>query len=375
MLIIIIARNFPKKRFPLNGIFEFDQARALKEYGHTVVFVSIDLMSLRRRRRLGKYWTKLNGIDIVNISVPLGRVPVSIRTTTGRTILKFIYPEIERKFGRPDVVHAHFHEFGKMAMVLKKYYQIPLVITEHSSQINEITCVNGNELEGEVYSSADRLLAVSSSLSNKISELWGIKASIIPNVVDLKSFSAQKVVPTKDFHFISIGNLIDRKGFKLLIQSFHEARFERNIKLSIIGDGPDYKDLCYLINNFGLKNQVKLLGRLNRKEIFSILQKSNVFVLPSKNETFGVVYIEAMLAGLPVIATSCGGPEDFINQDNGLLIPVNDSKSLTMALKHMYINYDKFNRTNISKSVKAKFSPQIIAENLTKIYNSLVSIY
>ena len=103
------------------------------------------------------------------------------------------------------------------------------------------------------------------------------------------------------------------------------------------------------------------------------MESCDAFVLASRSETFGVVYIEALRSGLPVIATKCGGPEDFINETNGMLVPVNNIISLTGALQRMVVNIDKYNRKSISDDCLYKFAPDTIANQLFQIYTQIIN--
>lgn len=374
MYILIVARGYPTKKYPLNGIFEFDQAKALKNYGHKVVYLSVDLRSIRRIRRFGKFWTNINGIEILNISLPLGRVPKSLLYFIGKCALLFIYPKLIRKQGvPPDIIHAHFSGLGNIAAVLKKHLKRPLVITEHGSDINNFNIKRSikNKVKS-AYKNADCLISVSSALKNMIHYNFNINSIVIPNIVDVNSFNYIDQEKNSMFTFLSIGNLIQLKAFNVLIKAFYEADFNSSIELKIIGDGPELNSLQNQINYLELNNQVKLLGFLNRNEISKAMQDSDVFVLASRSETFGVVFIEAMAAGLPVIATKCGGPEDFINKSNGLLVPVDDVRSLADALQEIYNSIDKYDRKSISNECRLKFSPNNIASQLTKVYSDLL---
>jgi glycosyltransferase involved in cell wall biosynthesis len=97
-----------------------------------------------------------------------------------------------------------------------------------------------------------------------------------------------------------------------------------------------------------------------------------LFYFSLKAGTFGVAYIEALAAGLPVIATNCGGPEEFVHKDNGILIEVDDAAALINSMLKMYNESNKFDRETISKEMVEKFSPETIAKRLTEIYRNIL---
>ena len=96
-------------------------------------------------------------------------------------------------------------------------------------------------------------------------------------------------------------------------------------------------------------------------------------MLASRSETFGVAYIEAMAAGLPVIATRCGGPEDFVTEENGILIPVDDESTLTSAMERMMLRREDYDSAAISADIRRKFAPETIAARLTELYEGVLS--
>ncbi len=178
-----------------------------------------------------------------------------------------------------------------------------------------------------------------------------------------------------NFFFIAIGNLIGRKGFDVLLSAFKQSRLaEKGCKIILIGDGPEKKNLEDQTKDLGISDYVKLMGRLTKLEIISLMQISHSFVLSSRAETFGVVCIEALSQGLPNIATVCGGPEEFIGENNGILIPPNDIDALSSAMVSVFENYKKYNMSRIASDCFSRFSPQVIAGQLTNIFNDSITI-
>jgi glycosyltransferase involved in cell wall biosynthesis len=258
-----------------------------------------------------------------------------------------------------------------IATILKKKYAIPLVFTEHSSGINVDKIGREERYFGNIaYKYADKIIAVSSSLAKRIKQHFNVKSVVVHNVLDVSHFN--KICKKKEaVTFVSVGNLIKGKGYDLLIEAFHECKFNKNVSLLIIGEGGERKYLEKQIKELGLTEQIELLGLLSRKSIQEQLSKSTAFVLASRSETFGVVYIEAMATGLPVIATRCGGPEDFVDKTNGLLIEPNDVEGLKTALIDMCQNANRYDATHIRKNALENFSPASIAKKITKVYEEI----
>lgn len=110
---------------------------------------------------------------------------------------------------------------------------------------------------------------------------------------------------------------------------------------------------------------------LTRQEMIPVYRGADAFVLASRMETFGVVYIEAMAAGLPVIATICGGPEDFVTPETGLLIEKENTDALAGAMAEMIRRTD-FDSDAVARYARENFSPSVIAEKLTSVYKELI---
>ena len=189
-------------------------------------------------------------------------------------------------------------------------------------------------------------------------------------MVDNQIYSyAEKNKDLSPFVYVSVGNLVTIKAFDILIEAFAKVNDDAN--LYIIGDGPEKMRLENQIKELGLEGKVILFGQLDRLKINELYQQSHVFVLPSQSETFGLSYVEAMYAGLPVIATRCGGPESFVDDSNGMLVTINDVAELANAMRLMRENYSAYNPIKISEESKKRFSPEVIAEKIVEIYNQI----
>lgn len=378
MYILIISRGYPSEKYKMNGIFEFDQAKALAEAGHKVIYAAIDTRSFRRKRKWGFESLIKYGVQIEAINIPCGRIPKSILDRIRIVALRILYKKIESKYGKPDIIHAHFINSGYITAKVFDDSSIPLVLTEHYSAMNQKTLSSYYKRLGNyTYPRMSKVIAVSKYLANGLSQKFNIEPLIVPNIVDLSCFKYndnKRKKQNDNFIIISVGRLIKSKRMDMLIEAFyHVFGSHKHIKLYIYGEGPERKYLEKMIKIYSLTDQIFLMGLASREEIAKRMSESNYFVLASQLETFGVAYIEAMAMGLPVIATRCGGPEDFVNNRNGILVPVDDVKALSNAMAYMYSNIDKYDKMFISTDIKNKYSPEIIANRLVETYRNLIN--
>jgi len=373
MYVMVIANGYPTAKYKGLGIFEFDQAKALAKAGCKVAFVGIDVRSIKRWRKWGIERHEIEGVHVYVINIPLGKVPKALLHKVMTFGLNIIYKRILKEFGKPDVLHAHFTDIGYVASKLKQQIDVPLVITEHSSLINK-TIIEEQLFDTAAYAyrQAEAVISVSPALGNVIEKHFKIRPMYVPNIVDTDIFSYAGKKTSNKFSFVSTGNLVFGKRMDLTVEAFYRAFHDLpNATLTIFGEGPERPKIEEIIRQHGLKDRVVLMGMCSRSAIAEKLRDSHCFVLASQSETFGVSYIEALAAGVPVIATKCGGPEGFVHGENGLLIPVDDVDELCNAMLFMYNNSTSFDGEKIAIEAKTKFSAKRIAERLLEVYDSL----
>ena len=373
MNILVVSYGCPSKKYPQNGIFQMDQAKALSDCGHKVVFAAIDARSVLKWRRWGLVERKYNGLTVIEFNYPMGPIMANIRLRFSRIGFGILLRRVIKKIGKPDIVHVHFGETANVVVEKCKYQNIPYVITEHSSSINRDDLTEKEIAPYRyVYQNAAAVIAVSNELANRILRYSGVNPIVIPNIVDLSVFSYRSL-PHEGFRFISAGYLRKEKGFDVLLDAFKQAT-DRGLdaKLLIMGDGLERESLKAIIEELKINDQVTLFGAYTRAQFAEELAKSDAFVLSSRGETFGVVYIEAMASGLPVIATRCGGPEDFVNANNGVLVSIDNVEELTDALLQMRCN-KSYNADAINTYVTNIFSAKSVASKIEKVLESVIS--
>lgn len=277
-----------------------------------------------------------------------------------------------------DLIHSHFTwTSGYVGMKLKEAFNKPLVVTGHGYDVYKLPFVDkkwGIAIS-EVLNAADAVTTVSESNRTEMRTL-GIQKTvdIIPNGVNgrlfrpLKQLKCRKElgIQPKAKMLLSAGNLAPVKGHAYLIKAMKNV-IEKQPQsiLYIIGEGSLKKKLQRLINKEDLADKVHLVGRKPHKEIAKWMNAADLFVLPSSKESFGVVQIEALACGTPVVATRNGGSEQIIAEgETGFLCKPEDPQSLFRCIaKALAGNWDS--------KVLADYSKRYEIEKTGKKYLNL----
>jgi glycosyltransferase involved in cell wall biosynthesis len=174
--------------------------------------------------------------------------------------------------------------------------------------------------------------------------------------------------PDRPFVFLCVARLSPEKGHALLIEAFAEA-FCGNPKarLRLVGDGPVLASLEALSAGLGVAAQVEFVGTLPAERVRVEMEAADAFVLASNAETFGVVVIEALACGLPVVSTASGGPDHLVDAINGELVPRADKPALRDALVRMRRQAPHYDRAAIRAEVIGRYGPDAFARSFAAI--------
>lgn len=387
MKILIFSRGYPTRRKPLEGSFEVSQAKALCRAGHEVIVAYVRLRSFYRLRERGFYTWNKEGITVCEFSelfpiIPKLRhipftplyAPEFISDAIYARAIRKLYAAIVGQFGTPDIVHSHYLFISGHLGFIKTQCRVPMVCTEHWSGVAQPIISKKTRKLGGIYGMADEVVAVSGALARKISDHFGVDSIVIPNLLDYSYLNDSKTNHTKrdNFSFITIGRLNEIKCYDLLIRAFSKARLPLSATLSIIGDGEEYERLNKIAADLGQSGRIHFLKQKSMEEINSLLGQYHVFVSSSRSETFGVVHIEAMAKGLPVLSTRSGGPEDFVTEEVGVLVEADHPEELAGGLERMHNEYDRYDAAVIRQYCIDKFSPEIVGRQLLDLYSSVL---
>lgn len=203
----------------------------------------------------------------------------------------------------------------------------------------------------------------------------GVRTRIIPNGVDIGAYSASDLMNRQGpFRILCVGRLIERKGQKFLIEALKRLQDGgAKVLLNLVGTGDSLSSYKELARSLGVEQLVQFHGYVPHDEIASCYAAADVFVLPSYNEGMSVASLEAMAAGLPIIATRTGGMDELIDDGvNGYLINWGDIESLTALLLRLIKDRSLTHRMGMaSRSRAARFSWELPANSYLDLFAAI----
>jgi teichuronic acid biosynthesis glycosyltransferase TuaC len=280
-----------------------------------------------------------------------------------------------------DVIHAHAAlPCGDAAAFLSRL-DIPFVVTVHGLDVFNSCFQHGiaagwrRRASMKVYKRAGKVICISSKVQRLLMEEQGAVASeIIYNGTDPILFApgtAREQTPT----ILIVGNLLAGKGHELVLRALAKLKDSHaGLQCRVIGEGSDRDRFSALAKDLGISDRVHFLGRRSRVEVAEAMRNCSVFVLPSRYEGLGCVYLEAMASGKPAIACRGQGIEDIIDHgQNGWLIPVDGLDELVQGLEVLLGNAEL--RSRIGEAARQTILTRLTlaqqADGLLKTYHEV----
>ncbi|MBN9542813.1 MAG: glycosyltransferase family 4 protein [Alphaproteobacteria bacterium] len=170
----------------------------------------------------------------------------------------------------------------------------------------------------------------------------------MPNMINTDGFEYKNKLPKKPLKIAAMGRFVKKKGFEVLIQAA-KILLDRKLDFTLVigGDGEMKEEYTSLVNKLGLDSNIEFIGWVKDKD--QLYNNTDIFVLPSHSEPFGIVVLEAFLYSTPIISTSSEGPQEIIeNNKNGILVPLNNPQKMAEAILNLANNNELYQ--NLSKN-------------------------
>jgi len=381
--ILVINYEYP----PIGGgggVICRDISEEISQMGHQVTVITSGFQGLQKNEII-------NGVRVV-------RVPVAWRNKQNvaslPSMLSYVPSSILRvkrllKNESFDIINTHFAiPSGPAGDFISKKYKIPNALSIHGGDIFDPSkfisphkTIGLRETVRKMILNADSVIAQSSDTKRNAINLYNVKRNIDiiplgikPNTFEDKSRGELGISEDKII-LITVGRLIARKNLGEMLQIMSRIKNDFKYELIIIGDGPAKEPLQQLIKDLALSNEVKLIGRINEELKFQYLKCSDIYLSTAIHEGFGIVFLEAMECGLPIICYDRGGQVDFLkNGETGYLIKLNDKDSFYNNLKIMLTDLNARKKIGLlNRQLVKKFYINNIAKQYLQIFNETIT--
>ncbi len=376
MKVLVVPTWYPTGEDKLMGIYHKEFAGALNKNGIDADILFVD------RQRMSKPFKYLfmkkkeiieeKGFKVYKYNV-LNYRPISYDLHIKAYVRAFNkgLDEYIKKNGKPDIIHAMVSVPAGYA-ACKNKYNIPVIVTEHGGLVERLYKDEPFKKYGRYVLDHATITTVSNYMKNIVLKYTDY-ASVIPNQINTKIFNNNvKRKINNEFRLISVCALREGKGLQYVFKGIKKLADEgMKIHYDIIGDGfleTFYKKECV---DAGVEEFVSFLGRKEKSDIPKYLENSHALIIASDLESFAIPGVEALASGMPVIATRCLGPEQFIDEKSGTLVNVNDSDDMARAIKEVYDNYEKYDRKYL-ESIAEKYSEENVVKIAKKEYERIL---
>lgn len=277
----------------------------------------------------------VGGAELVTVPVPMPRaLPFAEQARRAADALSVALR------GQPipaPIVHAHVGLLGGLPALRSLAPGARLFVTEHATFLDRMLAEpEGRAGYAEVLAACETFFVVGEPLRAQLTEAFPEHAGKLAMIANPIDFAATRPEPVTSLRrWLFVGGLIDRKGVGWLLEAFAVSRRQDpDLTLTLVGEGAERARLTDRAAELGVSEAVTFAGAVSPHEALRLMREHDLLVHPSRYETFGVVVIEAIAAGMPVIVTRCGGPEQTlagIEADAGELIPIEDDSAAIVA--------------------------------------------
>ncbi|WCN36679.1 N-acetyl-alpha-D-glucosaminyl L-malate synthase BshA [Aneurinibacillus uraniidurans] len=357
-----------------SGILATELGKLLAERGHIVHFITSGMPF-----RLGKYYRNIYFHEVDVSSYSVFQYPPYDLTLASRMA------EVA-KMEKLDLLHVHYAVPHAISAYLAKQMvgdQLKVVTTLHGT---DITVLGYDHTLKDMIrfgiEHSDAVTAVSNSLIKQTREVLQVEKPIdlVYNFIDKREYYPRDMcevrneyAPNGEKVFIHISNFRSVKRPEDVIHTFHRIRKRIPAKLLMIGEGPELPVVRNLSDTLGLHEDVIYLGK--QEDIACVLSMADVLLLPSAQESFGLVALEAMACGKPVISSNAGGlPEVVLDGETGFVLPIGDVDGMAARAIQLVSDpgmYEKFARQSIERAYHT-FCHTTITEQYEAIYRRVL---
>jgi L-malate glycosyltransferase len=371
--VLITPEWYPDAVRPYFGVFCREQARVAARFHDVVVLTWTYDRALRAPFRIEQ--ETADGFRTFRVRFRGSRVPKSPGAFKHAGIATVLF-RLRGEGWQPDVIHAHEYVAGSVALVLGRLMRCPTVVSEHYGGFaRRIVPEDERARAGRVFERASVVCPVSRDLERHLRAIApGARFETVPNVVDDDVFRQRShvVVDEEPLRLVTVGNLIEVKGHRYLLEAMRRLRLKRKVTLDVIGDGDLRAELGALAEALGLNGDVRFLGQRPKREIAERVGAADLFVLPSLGENMPCALLEALTCGVPAVATRVGGVPEVLTESTGIMVEPGSVDALSAGLEKIAAQLDRYDRTATAESARSLYGNDAIGRRWTSVYELAV---
>ena len=392
MKVQIITPWYPSASQPYKGVFVANQVSGLRESGIDVAVEVPQIFPAPRGPIPQAVWDGAEKLadQSPELVFPLigdaTHIPCPVPSRSGipgrcRSFANGI--KMKRKYIPVDADIEHVHVGLPAATSVAQISDRPMVITEHSSHVrSECSIPEVADMYREAIENSSTFICVSNFLQKQIADILEVKISekwkVIPNIVNFDSFP---YVPRENFScssWIYVGAFFDTKGVVELLRVFalYKKQFAPQATLTLVGDGPLRSWVERFARSRGIRDSVIIYGPQNQEDLQKYLAQADLMVHLSKYETFGLISLEAIASGIPVISLRNGGGEEtWSDLENfcGRILDLDvEENEIVEAIHDFSLRTSDLDLRFASDSLRQRFSSNSISNKLIEIYESVL---
>lgn len=386
MKVDIVSHIYPTTHDPSSGIFIQKEANMLA----SIYEIAVWIPAVRAFPWQKQYQRSIDPVPesfdvnrVIYFSIPRRLLPTITINNLSTALIQSL------SSSEADIIHLHWlFPAGLCIPKIKRALNKPIVLTLHggdwySNQNRGYDALIKNALEH-----ADRIICVGKQLTNDVVDTYPNllqKTHHLPHGIDCTKF-----IPVSDSeqrsikrelkwrnnykHILCVANFYQAKGVELLVEAFGKMNKVDHTHLHLVAPRRDRnieKTILQLIDRYNLKSNISIYPSMSEDELIKKYRAADFLVSSSRKEGFGLAIAEAIACGLPVLATKSGGPQEIVDQSNGILVDTDNINALSNGLNYMINHFSEYSPTELHHSILNRFSTQAKLDKLDAIYSSL----
>ncbi len=379
--VLVLSKSYPNNVFDVLGLWVENLVRYSARFCEPKVISPVPYCP--PIPGMPEYYARLRGIprrclaDDIDVFHPRmlvgpGYSLYSLESRTYYWAVRRVARRLRRDFPF-DLIHAHFtYPDGVAAVRLVPWGSW----TDHNAFVRR-------ESVGAVEQCAFHV-AVSAPVRESVARVVGVaeKLRVIPVGVDGTIFNRSEEggqhLPNQ---LLFVGAIRPVKGVDILLRAVRLlADSGRDVRLVLVGESyfksyqREYDRLRQMVEDLRLGSRVNFVGKRRPPELVRSIQESAVLILPSRAESFGMVLVEALACGTPVVATRCGGPEDIVNEEVGILVPPEDPAALAAGIAQVLDRRGDYDPAKLRAYALERFGLESVGQRLQGLYTEALSM-